>query len=252
MDKRAVLNKLSNMFWGDRRSSMLQSPDGVLILISSMLILLFSFFGLADRGHLLFASKSTTPGLIVEPPGRFWPFQITTFAALQIFALALLPSIFEGILYRKCKSEIWPLYLGSISFIGILVFFGATSGGIVVEGRNWTSGPMILVIGLVVLVLSFILISWVLMSPLIPDHEIEDLYITNQWRYAQATLTIGLAGVIGASVPFALENGDGVGPIAMILIIGTLLTPFLTVALFLIFRLHFIEKAKRGNGDISN
>lgn len=69
-------------------------------------------------------------------------------------------------------------------------------------------------------------------------------YIQNQWRFAQATLSITVVLVVGVSVPFALQYARtwlfGIG----FLIIFLITVPVL-VLIFLIGRIHNLEEQNR-------
>lgn len=79
-------------------------------------------------------------------------------------------------------------------------------------------------------------------SPLIPDgvYRHPDRFISNQWRFAQVTISGGLAAVVGLSIPFVFRFTE-FGLLPLIFALSSFIIPTSTVLLFLLYRIHRVE-----------
>lgn len=147
--------------------------------------------------------------------------------------------------------KIWTAITASWVYLGIFILARVLEFGIEVVGRPWYGPPpMLPTLGIVLKVALIGMTAFVLAKPLVPKWvklttSKPTFYIQNQWRIAQIALSIGLAGIVGASIPFVLEFSRRFGPMALVLTLGLTVIPLLSISLFYVLRLHFIEKEHR-------
>ncbi|QIO23712.1 hypothetical protein [Haloarcula sp. JP-L23] len=238
---------------GDFNTPFVHAPVGFLIAYGAILITLTSFLGWADIAPGPFGD-STTPGIEVFPLNQVWPFNISS-EAFVLIVLTPLATVSVVAILRNVRKYDKTISLLATGGYGLILFIAAHFRyGITIEGRQLMNMPRSLpMFGVVLQFILVYAICLVFTKALIPE-EVEfradiDRYMANQWRMAQITLSATLVGVIGTSVPFAMNFADIFGPKMLLLMYGLLATAPASVTVFYVLRLHFIEK-RVGKRDV--
>lgn len=242
------------------------------MLLITLFIIVFCFFGLADRAELFFAEGSTVEevdGLILQPDHERWPSWGSFFDMRGIVAIILLSSLPSGIAAgvnrivrdgNRTNSIFGSLGLnrrrwltilsGVCSFWSIFILLLTVNFGVEIIGPPLSS--FLELIGYIILTISIAVVIAPFTYPLVP-HRIKfagngavlERYLSKQWRYAQASLSAGLAIVVAGFVPTVLNTTEWVGFPGLALLVGTVLPPFLVASGFLAYRMHVLEVANR-------
>lgn len=216
--------------------------------------ILFFSLGVTATSYLLWANTTPhafgnkgTEGLFLKPLGSFWP-NMSGFAF--ILAISFFTTL-SGFLLQKRTNSKWLMgIIPAITYFAILNVAATFSLGIGLEGRDLLETPIGLPeIGVGVQLFFIYLLFLVYSHPLVPQFlggkTDTTLYNANQWRKAQVGLSIAFAGVIGASIPTGSALAELYGPRLILLTMGLLMTSPLSITLFYILRLHYIEKIQR-------
>jgi hypothetical protein len=231
----------------------IESRRGILILAPSTLVTILWFLILADRAEQVFGSDNP-PGITIghnwavsplDSPGNWWPmeFMIGSFGALLLTVATILLTRY---LVKKYNMNIFPLVV-TITIVYFVLFYSMAHLNTFfhVSGRTaFSLNP----IPDIILFLHSTTIGLQLgcyTQPLVPgflaNHKDVSKYIDNQWRYAQTVLSLGIAGVVGSSLPFVFELSNDVNVIAFTSTVATLLVPVISIVSFFLLRLYAIE-----------
>lgn len=226
---------------------------GWFLLVVVVGLILSSFIALADRAPTIFSQRGAQ-GLVVAPRDGLFPLAGTLDTYLFTLVCPIVTVTTAAYFYKKFTYNLATGLFASVVYYVIFTVSVWRSFGVSVVGRPMFDVPAQLpTLGVI---LQFLLVGLTVVlftQPLVPKWVVEkereevSLYIQNQWRFAQVTLSVALAGVFGASIPFAMYYSNIVNPFSLMFSVCLLGSPFLTVVLFYALRIHYIEKKFRDN-----
>lgn len=115
---------------------------------------------------------------------------------------------------------------------------------ITIIGRSLLSFPFIVVLAYVYQLVAIGFLSHIFFKPLYQYSmsNSERVFLNNQWRYTQAFLSTILVGVVGITLPFSMEVSEYFRVFGLLSTLGFLMAVPVTVILFMLLRIHMIEK----------
>lgn len=222
----------------------------------------YSLYGFAVTVIILFVSTFSLFGWINISPGPFgggWGeglflqptcgecfLSISPLGYMFIGVLVLIPILIANIIQKSQNSRRLAALAAMISYFDILAISYFTPVGIggVREGLS-----VLRMIGFIAQLVFVLSIYFTFSKPIVPEwtkYESDiSFYVANQWRKAQTILSTVFAGIIGASIPFAINFTETFGPMVLMLTIGALIIPPFGIAAFFITRILLLERERR-------
>lgn len=253
----STINNAIENRWKNVSAPFITSLVGWFVYAFAISVILSSFLGLANQAPSAFRSPGP-PGLSTESDDFLFPFTGLSIGHISVTIGSILTATCATIVQRRYESRLKTIIVITLVYIIFFLTSIYMEFGIVVRGRSLFETPTTVLFAFLFHIIAIVGVGWILAKPLVPvwiikKDEIPDLFIQNQWRFAQIGLTAAFAGIIGTTIPTAVEITEVFGPVLLVHLFGVLIPPFLIITLFYVLRLHLIEKEFRslseGSGD---
>jgi hypothetical protein len=229
------------------------SLTGGVLYFSGTFALAFSQLGFADLSPEIFGNASTNAtvpraGLTVASAHS----NVPRFGIEELILGSLIISLIVSVpvlLLRWGKVRRWVVTGCAGVLYGFSYYASSLIPGIQLLEYSFPHKPPAIQFLSILLAVGFVFaLTAVFQYRMVPSRVLKsdslERYMQNQWRFAQAALSITVALVVGVSVPFALQYARtwlfGIG--FLILFLTTVPVLVLT---FLIGRIHYLEERNR-------
>ncbi|MGQ3413636.1 hypothetical protein ACT4ML_15405 [Natrinema sp. LN54] len=237
----------------------LLSPLGRAAFLGTIFITLFFFLSLTDHTPPFLGTGSegnhVSDGIYLTPEESY-DFALRPPVLLFIVLVTGLVGSLEFIVEEFNKRDVPVLpyipILAAVIYVAFLIIGIAFWPGIEFQGKAILDRPKTVWVGFIFQMCIVFSVTYFYCQPLFPKNfprfinQKWELYIQNQWRFAQILLTVVLSGFLGTAIPLAAGNGS-FGIQGTISLIGLLVTGPVAIILFIAVRVHNMEQEIRVN-----
>lgn len=238
----------------------LLSRFGKVVFLSTVMATLFFFLSLADHTPPFLGTgpdeKSLPPGIYLSPVDS--PNFATGLSVLVFIFITTLLVGYLVIYLNESRKNDNSISL-SIPLLAALVYIACLTVGILfwpdigIEGRRIINQPKAVLAGFISQIIVIASVTYTYSHPIFPKKFPDsigkdwEIYLQNQWRFAQVLLTVVLSIFIGTAIPMTASNGT-FGISGTISLIGFLIPGPAAIILFVAIRVHTMEKMIREYG----